>query len=153
LVVLTADHGELFFDRGMVTHGRTLYDVEARVPIALRWPGRVPVERRDEPVSHLDIMPTVLALLGLSPHPSWQGRSFLVPQPETAQKRAIFLNIQGLRFADAIVCWPYKLMIDRTSKTYTSWEQWYREVIWYGNKKGAYLYGSEAVGRQLAGHH
>jgi arylsulfatase A-like enzyme len=116
LVVVTADHGELFFDRGMVTHGRTLYDIESRVPIALRWPGKVPVEQRDEPVSHLDIMPTVLAALGLPPHPSWQGQSFLSPRPELVGKRALFLNIQGLRFADAIICWPYKLNIDRTGK-------------------------------------
>lgn len=24
-------------------------------------------------------------------------------------------------------------------ETYNSWEQWYKEVVWYGNKKGAYL--------------
>jgi hypothetical protein len=27
----------------------------------------------------------------------------------------MFINIQGLRFADAVVCWPYKLILDRTS--------------------------------------
>ncbi len=30
--------------------------------------------------------------------------------------------------------------IDRTSTTWESWESYCREVIWYGNKKGAYLY-------------
>ncbi len=30
--------------------------------------------------------------------------------------------------------------IDRTSDTWESWESYCREVIWYGNKKGAYLY-------------
>ena len=33
-----------------------------------------------------------------------------------------------------------------------SWEDWCREVIWYGNKKGAYLYGNRALEPQLAGH-
>ncbi len=116
LVVLTADHGEMFFDRGMVTHGRTLYDVESRVPLVLRWPGHVPAVRREEPVSHIDLMPTVAAWLGVPPHPSWQGQSFRETTPSGLQKAAIFLNIQGLRFADAIVCWPYKFMIDHTSK-------------------------------------
>jgi radical SAM superfamily enzyme YgiQ (UPF0313 family) len=43
--------------------------------------------------------------------------------------------------------------IDRTTHTWSSWDDWCREVIWYGNKKGAYLYGSDAVEPQLAGHH
>jgi len=30
--------------------------------------------------------------------------------------------------------------VDRSSKTWDSWEQWCKEVVWYGNKKGAYLY-------------
>ena len=34
----------------------------------------------------------------------------------------------------------YKYSINRSSKTWNSWEQWYREVVWYSNKKGAYLY-------------
>jgi radical SAM superfamily enzyme YgiQ (UPF0313 family) len=30
--------------------------------------------------------------------------------------------------------------IDRSSATWGSWDSWCREVVWYGNKKGAYLY-------------
>jgi radical SAM superfamily enzyme YgiQ (UPF0313 family) len=43
--------------------------------------------------------------------------------------------------------------ITRTKVVYNSWEDWYREVIWYGNKKGAYLYGNDLVERELAGHY
>jgi hypothetical protein len=43
--------------------------------------------------------------------------------------------------------------IDRTNVVYHSWDDWYREVIWYGNKKGAYLYGNDAVEPELAGHY
>ena len=43
--------------------------------------------------------------------------------------------------------------IDRAKVVYGSWEEWYREVIWYGNKKGAYLYGNDAVEREIAGHY
>ena len=43
--------------------------------------------------------------------------------------------------------------INRAKAVYESWEDWCREVIWYGNKKGAYLYGNDIVGRELAGHH
>ena len=30
--------------------------------------------------------------------------------------------------------------IDRTSQVWRAWDEWAREVVWYGNKKGAYLY-------------
>jgi radical SAM superfamily enzyme YgiQ (UPF0313 family) len=42
--------------------------------------------------------------------------------------------------------------IDRTSKTWDSWDLWCQEVIWYGNKRGAYLYGNNVVEPQLSGH-
>ncbi|NQT46479.1 MAG: radical SAM protein [Candidatus Omnitrophica bacterium] len=34
----------------------------------------------------------------------------------------------------------YSYKIDRTSSKWSSWEEWCREVIWYGNKRGVYLY-------------
>jgi radical SAM superfamily enzyme YgiQ (UPF0313 family) len=34
----------------------------------------------------------------------------------------------------------YRYRIDRTTQSWTSREEWCREVIWYGNKKGDYLY-------------
>ncbi len=42
--------------------------------------------------------------------------------------------------------------IQRSKAAYTSWQDWFREVIWYGNKKGAYLYGNDASERELSGH-
>lgn len=48
---------------------------------------------------------------------------------------------------------PCTNRINRTKVVYNSWEDWYREVIWYGNKKGAYLYGNDLVERELAGHY
>ena len=114
LWIITADHGENFFDHGEVTHGKTLYDSEARVPLVLYYPDRIAPESRDDPVSHLDIMPTVAELLDIPPHPSYQGASFL--EPGATAKRGIYMNIQGLRFADGVVCYPYKLVLERTGK-------------------------------------
>ncbi len=42
--------------------------------------------------------------------------------------------------------------IDRTTETWSDWNQWYREVVWYGNKKGAYLYGHSLVEAEIEGH-
>ncbi len=46
----------------------------------------------------------------------------------------------------------YRLSIDRHSQTWNSWDDWYRQVVWYGNKKGAYLYSNLSIERQLEGH-
>ena len=34
----------------------------------------------------------------------------------------------------------FKYYIDRTSETWDSWEDWCEKVVWWSNKKGAYLY-------------
>lgn len=34
----------------------------------------------------------------------------------------------------------FEYQIDRTTQRWGSWEDWCREVIWYGNKKGDYIY-------------
>ena len=34
----------------------------------------------------------------------------------------------------------FTYLIDRTTQHWTSWEEWCREVIWYGNKRGDYIY-------------
>lgn len=116
IVVLTSDHGELFHQHGMVTHGRSLYDAEARVPLLLHWPGVIEARSSDAPVSHLDILPTLAELLRVAPHPSFQGESFAQPDLIDPKRKAIFMNIQGMRTAEAVVCWPYKLIKARQQR-------------------------------------
>ncbi|MBI5368614.1 MAG: cobalamin B12-binding domain-containing protein [Planctomycetes bacterium] len=43
--------------------------------------------------------------------------------------------------------------IDRTSRVHRTWEEWCEQVVWYGNKKGAYLYSSQEVVPELEGHY
>lgn len=47
---------------------------------------------------------------------------------------------------------PSHYHIDRTTARWNSWEDWCREVVWWGNKRGAYLYGNTPQ-EQLAGHY
>ncbi len=50
---------------------------------------------------------------------------------------------------------PTAVDIDRTSKPYDDFQKWCREIVWWGNKKGAYLYAPRAVQitPELAGHY
>jgi radical SAM superfamily enzyme YgiQ (UPF0313 family) len=47
---------------------------------------------------------------------------------------------------------PLRYRIDRTTERWDSWDEWFEKVVWYGNKRGAYLYGNHLVETQLAGH-
>ncbi len=62
VVVFAADHGEEFLEHGDVKHCHNLFDTTIRTPLLLRVPGAHP-RVVAEPVSNLDIVPTVLELL------------------------------------------------------------------------------------------
>jgi radical SAM superfamily enzyme YgiQ (UPF0313 family) len=48
---------------------------------------------------------------------------------------------------------PTAVAIKRSSRSYDNFQDWCREVVWWGNKKGAYLYTSTSHEKQLAGHY
>lgn len=43
--------------------------------------------------------------------------------------------------------------IDRTSETWENWDDWMKRVVWWGNKKGAYLYGNIKTSEEIGGHY
>ncbi len=67
-IVVTADHGEAFAEHGMNFHGIELWDSLVHVPLVVYVPGttphHVPVKR-----GHIDVAPTLLALMKVSGHP------------------------------------------------------------------------------------
>ncbi len=75
IVVFTADHGEEFLDHGGFEHGHTLYDELLHVPLAISWPGHVPVGTSDALVGLIDVAPTLCELAGIAPATSFLGHS------------------------------------------------------------------------------
>lgn len=47
----------------------------------------------------------------------------------------------------------YSYFVDRTSERWLTWDDWCQKMVWYGNRRGAYFYGTKNVGPELAGHH
>jgi arylsulfatase A-like enzyme len=76
-IILSADHGEAFGEHGKQFHATTLYDELLRVPLYVRGPGIAP-RRIDEPVTLMDIAPTILDGFGLPTPGAFMGQS-LVP--------------------------------------------------------------------------
>lgn len=70
--IVTADHGEEFNDHGGTFHGTTVYDEQIRVPLVIALDGVAP-RVIDAPVSHVDLVPTVLAGVGLARPPRLRG--------------------------------------------------------------------------------
>lgn len=78
LVVMTGDHGESLGEHGELTHGIFAYEATLRVPLVVWAPGLVRPAVLDPPVRHVDILPTVLDLLG-QPAPADANGTSLVP--------------------------------------------------------------------------
>ncbi len=78
LVVVTADHGEMLGDHGLLFKARYMYDEVLRAPLIFHAPGKLPAGRRVPGMTEgIDILPTILELLGFSPSERIQGRSLL----------------------------------------------------------------------------
>ena len=73
IVLYTSDHGDMMGEHGLwfkCTH----YDGSSRVPFAIRGPG-IDTARRSEPISLLDLGPTLCGLTGVDPvGPASSGR-------------------------------------------------------------------------------
>jgi arylsulfatase A-like enzyme len=84
IIVVTADHGDEFFEHGHKGHGKALYDETVLVPLVIRFPPRVPKNRGvDGQVRLMDVAPTILSLAGLS-QPAEFG-ALGSPGPQAAQ--------------------------------------------------------------------
>jgi choline-sulfatase len=74
IVVVTADHGESLGDHGEAAHAYFIYNATTHVPFIVRTPWGL-TGRNASRVSGVDLMPTVLDLVGLPPEPDLDGRS------------------------------------------------------------------------------
>lgn len=77
MLIVTADHGEAFGEHGRYRHTTTVYDEMLHVPLVVRFPGAMP-RRVEEPVSLVDVAPTILDLFDLPTPGTYMGQS-LVP--------------------------------------------------------------------------
>ena len=64
LVVVTADHGDEFYEHGAWGHGHSLHEEVIKVPLIFHYPGSLPQGKRIRAlVSHVDLMPTLLGAI------------------------------------------------------------------------------------------
>jgi arylsulfatase A-like enzyme len=78
LIVFLSDHGEEFYEHEGFGHGHELYGEVIRVPLILRLPKVLPRSVRVKmQVRLIDVMPTVLEILGIENREHMEGVSLL----------------------------------------------------------------------------
>jgi arylsulfatase A-like enzyme len=92
LLVVTSDHGENFWEHGAVfDHGWSTFQTTMRSVGILRLPGERGVGRRIESlVATIDLLPTVLAYLGIPVPEGIDGEAIELEAPWRAPQRAVF---------------------------------------------------------------
>ncbi len=80
IVVITGDHGEEFLETGYLGHNSTFSSWQAQVPMIVAGPGVVP-GRETRLTSHVDVVPTMFDLMGITTDPARysQGLSLVGP--------------------------------------------------------------------------
>jgi arylsulfatase A-like enzyme len=88
VVVITADHGESFGQHDRRLHSFSPYEQTVHVPLIVLHPSLQKLPRRISDVrQHIDVPPTLLAMLGIPAPPEWQGRNLF---RHDEQSRAYF---------------------------------------------------------------
>jgi arylsulfatase A-like enzyme len=116
LIIITSDHGELFLENNlMIGHGLGAYNEEVRIPLLIKFPGSKFAGRRvDHVVESIDLLPTILAALGLRVPEYVQGQNLLagIERDEWSKRHAFgvspnsgynhYLLKDGFKFIGAV---------------------------------------------------
>jgi len=122
LIVLVADHGEHLIDHDIYFTHYLPYQETIHVPLIVKLPGNRGGGRVvPEPVSTLDVLPTIMEIVGLDNPGNLAGRSLLAAMlgEEEIGPRTLLAE-QGSapdRFTKALVEWPWKLLYFREGET------------------------------------
>ncbi|MFT5232388.1 MAG: choline-sulfatase [Candidatus Krumholzibacteriia bacterium] len=95
VIAVVSDHGEYLQEHGLTNHHR-LFDEVLHVPMFIHWPKWMASDRRSGSVSTLDLAPTLLDMLGVSPLPYAQGRSLLAAETNESEV-AVFAEWRDFR--------------------------------------------------------
>ena len=127
-IIVTADHGELMGDpilsqSDLYGHGNSLSEAEIRIPLIVKYPAKAgqpaPVGRDDTPVQQIDVMPTILAGLGIElPEVLTE---VMQGNPFEHQNRPVFAEVYPLPLMNATgKDWRHKgfwrILIDKNQK-------------------------------------
>lgn len=74
IIIVTADHGDEFLEHGSGSHQSRLYNEVLHVPLLIKTPGN-PARVIKNPVSLIDLAPTICDILNIKRTPSFKGQN------------------------------------------------------------------------------
>lgn len=80
-VIYTSDHGEMMGAHQLISKGAAMYDDITRIPLIMRPPRGMP-KQVNMPVSHIDVLPTMMALAEIPAPEILPGRNILQGEDE-----------------------------------------------------------------------
>ena len=125
LIIITSDHGETFGERNLLGHGVSVYQDQVYVPLIIKYPNVNKKIVVNKFVSPIDIMPTILDVLGyevpeyvqglsLTKLESWNARTVIA---ESFPKGPLLTLHPGFnRVERAIFFWPFKFILSTAGK-------------------------------------
>lgn len=113
VVILTADHGDEFMERGGCDHGHTLYQELVHIPLVMSGPGIPGGEVVPGLVGQIDLAPTILTLASIPVPEELPGMDILggIPQDRTISSSA---TMEGT--AQAVRIGDQKLILDMATR-------------------------------------
>jgi len=119
MIIITSDHGEVFGRRNLVGHGVSVYQDQVHVPLLIKYPNDDQPRVVDQVVSVVDLMPTVLDVLGIQVSADLPGQS--LARSEAIRSRPVFsetfpdgflskLHPRFERVERAVFTWPHKFI-------------------------------------------
>ncbi len=116
-LVLTADHGEGLWDHHFRGHGRDLYEEMIRVPLIIHYAGQTKGSRISQALSLVDIAPTLLGAVGITPPRDFDGSDLqaIIQGRVEARDSGIYseLTLDGIDL-EFVRTSKHKLIRDRT---------------------------------------
>jgi len=121
IIIVTADHGEEFLERGWLGHTITLHEEMLHVPLIMKFPGSV-ARVISSPVGLIDIVPTIYQYMGLKMPDGLEGKALDLNRGDSIANRPIFTetfnpqrarpNVRPIAFR-SIISGNWKLIYDQ----------------------------------------
>lgn len=119
IIVYTTDHGEMMGDHHLMFKS-VMYEESVKVPMLLKFPGMMAAQNVQQPVSDIDVVPTLLDLMGEEIPSHLQGNSWAcsLRKHEDPPKQDVIIEMNGGP-------WPFTNMPKeplRTLRTNDGWK-------------------------------
>ena len=111
IICVTGDHGEAFYENGENTHGTSPIETVTKVGLVLNCPGFIEPRSDRYLAQAIDLVPTVIRLVGCDPSPAFQGIDLFSPDRIAVAERLAFIHSRNpLASKDAVISgtgWKY----------------------------------------------